>query len=469
MQEFWPHDPKWQLLQNPITLEEFEALPFVRSIFFHYGMRFDGHKMAVVDTDEKGGCKISIKVPEEHENDLVFYYQLRFADMKDLMFKGASLERFVFQTMVDNTVTFSVHVPTKADYFLEIFANKIDESSRIEENNSNMAPFKLKCTCKFRISCKTLTGKMHPLPNCAAGEWGPKKAMRHFGIASILSEGAAGEGEKVGIIMAEDSFKLRFQLPRPLQFLAKLRMNQVEEKVLDRFVHLTEEDDDQLTISVTLPQQGQYGLDIYAKPKTATETSTLSHACKYLVNCTHVANHVDLPKIQPEGLRKNKWGPTPVFDNFDLKLLSHKDPKIQMGGSGGNRCTVELHVPQKVQLSFQFLREPDEDNREYVTYVREPANSTTVKYHVTPAKAGNYMLCLYARYEDSQDRSFTNVYNYLVRYMSDSADVTAGQKRSSSIFGFFKKDKERGKDKEKTKDRDKFSDKSSDVSSDKSY
>ena len=30
IQEFWPHDPKWQLLASPITLEEFEALPFVR-------------------------------------------------------------------------------------------------------------------------------------------------------------------------------------------------------------------------------------------------------------------------------------------------------------------------------------------------------------------------------------------------------------------------------------------------------
>lgn len=33
IQEFWPHDPKWQLLESPITLDEFEALPFVRYKF----------------------------------------------------------------------------------------------------------------------------------------------------------------------------------------------------------------------------------------------------------------------------------------------------------------------------------------------------------------------------------------------------------------------------------------------------
>ena len=30
IQEFWPLESKWQLLESPITLEEFEALPFVR-------------------------------------------------------------------------------------------------------------------------------------------------------------------------------------------------------------------------------------------------------------------------------------------------------------------------------------------------------------------------------------------------------------------------------------------------------
>ena len=28
--EFWPFDPEWQLLDHPITLEQFEQLPFVR-------------------------------------------------------------------------------------------------------------------------------------------------------------------------------------------------------------------------------------------------------------------------------------------------------------------------------------------------------------------------------------------------------------------------------------------------------
>lgn len=462
VQEFWPHDPKWQLLENPITLAEFEALPFVRSIFFQYGMRFDGHKLAVMDTDAKGGCKISIKVPEEHENDLVFYYQLRFADkvrMRDQTYKGANLERFVFQTMVDNTITFSAHMPTPAEYFLEIFANKIDDSSRIEESNSSMGPFKLKCACKFKLVCASMTGKMHPLPNCAAGEWGPKKAMRHFGIIPILSDGATGDGEKVGIIMAEDQFQLRYLLPRPLQFVVKLRMNQVEEKTLDSFVRLVTDNSKELTITVTLPQQGQYGLDVYAKPKAAADTNTLSHACKYLINCTQVTKPLDIPKIPQAQAHHNKWGPTPVFEEYGLKLVSHKEPKILVT-NGNNTVVVEVYAPQGVQLSYQFLREPDEDNRDYVSASRDHGNPQTVRYHIALPKPGNYMLSLYARQEMSEDKSSPNVYNYLVQHVT-SADTNGTSGHYVSKSSFFKKSLFK-------KDKDRHSDKSSDKSSERS-
>lgn len=38
--EFFPDEAEWQLLPRPITLRQFELLPFVRSLFFRYGLRF---------------------------------------------------------------------------------------------------------------------------------------------------------------------------------------------------------------------------------------------------------------------------------------------------------------------------------------------------------------------------------------------------------------------------------------------
>lgn len=53
--EFFPLQPEWQLLKSPITLKEFEELPFVRSLFFRYGLYFpDESTKAVMVTDSTG-------------------------------------------------------------------------------------------------------------------------------------------------------------------------------------------------------------------------------------------------------------------------------------------------------------------------------------------------------------------------------------------------------------------------------
>ena len=53
--EFFPLQSEWQLLKNPITLEEFEELPFVRSLFFRYQLSFPSDNMkSVMRTDSTG-------------------------------------------------------------------------------------------------------------------------------------------------------------------------------------------------------------------------------------------------------------------------------------------------------------------------------------------------------------------------------------------------------------------------------
>lgn len=80
IQEFWVFDLKWQLLENLIMFEEFEVLLFVCFIFFYYGMMFEKSLFVVFVVIEKGVMEVKIKILEEYENDLVFYYQMRYVD-----------------------------------------------------------------------------------------------------------------------------------------------------------------------------------------------------------------------------------------------------------------------------------------------------------------------------------------------------------------------------------------------------
>ena len=430
IQEFWAQEKDWQLLERALSLEEFEAMPFVRSVFFHYGLEFDGKVKAVFHTDNKGGTEVKIRVPPEFAKDLVFHYQLRFADRErrhETEFRGAKLERFVFHSLVEGMALFSVHVPTPAAYFLEIFANKIDDTNKIgDDPNATMAPFRLKCACKFKVVCEELVGKMHPLPNCASGEWGPSKGVRHFALKPLT--------HLTGVVSVDSETEIRFRIPRPLHFLCKLRMNGVEDNVLEKYVS-HQIHDETLAVTVKPPQPGQYGLDLYARPEDAADNHTLAHACKYLINCTRVEEPVDIPVSKVDSsqkMSKDKWGPSSHFDSMGLKLLSHPEPTIDKTES--SPLVIEMTLSEPLRWSFHLIREPDEDYRDKVA-LKDTAKK--VKFTLSLNKAGNYLFAIYARRKKDSDANMLNIYNYMIKFTAEDNSASLPRKKSKGFL--FKK------------------------------
>ena len=272
--EFYPHNSEWQLLENPITLDEFESLPFVRSLFFHYHLDFVNQRQAVILSNTRGACDIKLRMPEDLKSRLAFHFHLRLSGKEDNEINGIKLERYVLHTIQDDLVSFNVHVPQIGEYFIEIFASLVDSDA-----NPFGQSFKLKCVCKYKIICEELAQRMHPLPSCASGEWGPMKAQRHFNIIAL--------SHKTAIVEATtQSLEVKFELPKQLKIHGKLHNNQMTD--LDRYVRHeinVVDNVNLLTLHVTLPEEGQYGFDIYARdPDYQTEKRTMSHCCKYLLN-----------------------------------------------------------------------------------------------------------------------------------------------------------------------------------------
>ena len=72
--EFFPLQPEWQLLKEPISLEEFEELPFVRSLFFRYQLAFPTqHMKSVMSTDQTGGQQAGVPA-STHASILLYQY-----------------------------------------------------------------------------------------------------------------------------------------------------------------------------------------------------------------------------------------------------------------------------------------------------------------------------------------------------------------------------------------------------------
>ncbi|CAH2984739.1 unnamed protein product [Chilo suppressalis] len=281
--EFFPLQADWQLLKTPITLHDFEELPFVRSLFFRYGLYFsDPNTKAVMYTDSTGAATMRIAMPAHMQSSLIFHYNLKFYDTEGDGFDGVSLKRFVMQSVVGNVVSFRVHAPCSGAFLLDIFANAVTPREYLTGE-----PMKFKSVCKFKICCAELQTVMVPLPDCASGEWGPTKATRLFGLVPITHQEA--------LVFAGRELEIQFRMSRPLaDFMATLHKNGVDEKRLSKYVQQNVSDDI-VSFYITFPEEGQYGLDIYTRERggpttihqngsTEKEKHLLTHCCKYLIN-----------------------------------------------------------------------------------------------------------------------------------------------------------------------------------------
>ncbi|XP_011501044.1 PREDICTED: kyphoscoliosis peptidase [Ceratosolen solmsi marchali] len=278
--EFFPLQEEWQLLKQPISLKDFEELPFVRSLFFRYGLYFpDTNTNAVMYTDATGAATVRIAMPANMQSSLIFHYNLKFYDSDGDNYDGVSLKRFVMQSVVGNLVAFRVHAPCSGAFLLDVFANAVTPKEYLTGE-----PMKFKSVCKFKISCDELQTVMVPLPDCASGEWGPTKATRLFGLVPITHQEA--------LVFASRELEIQFRMSRSLtDFMATLHKNGIEEKRLSKYVSHMVTDDDVITFTINFPEEGQYGLDIYTRESTTPthhtssgETHLLTHCCKYLIN-----------------------------------------------------------------------------------------------------------------------------------------------------------------------------------------
>jgi len=61
-------------MEQPITLQEFEDLPLLRSTFFHYGLGLEGNAAAILDANERGEVKVNLLAAPE----VAFHYEVSF-------------------------------------------------------------------------------------------------------------------------------------------------------------------------------------------------------------------------------------------------------------------------------------------------------------------------------------------------------------------------------------------------------
>ncbi|XP_074596726.1 uncharacterized protein LOC141851833 [Brevipalpus obovatus] len=268
----FPYDPdqggfsKWQLLEKPITLREFNALPKVTPYFFEYNLKIRSEVANPIEFKIQKEIKIGA-----HET---MRYKFKFYPADQV--ENASLNSYVFcQLREDRSVgSFLVSPPCEDQYFLKIYAcpekdmseqlldsrstirilqPQTSNSSSTTKSQSNLhscATFLLKCIKARRYN------PAYPLNDLP---WGPTQAFYDYKMRMI---------NQTGPIITTWGGRRRLILECAENMLITHQVIDSEGLEMDAKHLLTREDiENRITFNISPPRVGMFKIMVFGMPK----------------------------------------------------------------------------------------------------------------------------------------------------------------------------------------------------------
>lgn len=261
--QHYPDDPKWQLLECPITLTEFITLPVVKSPFFNYGLRFSVHYDCIQYT-KNGIVILQLKIP----NLLGFGYTF---EAKDKSISASRLEGRVMLRIVGHNAIFTVAPPKSGRYIFTIYAKDDWKSDSLQS------------ACAFRIKCVEKRDVIKsPFPNVPF--FGPTPSMTRCGIVPETHIDPlihySHEDLACTFKMENKDIKLNYSY----KYYGPWD-NDIPD--FQRYVFMKYRDDTCITFQIRCPLQGKYVFSVLGENNLCGEDGSVSYDClfRYLIEC----------------------------------------------------------------------------------------------------------------------------------------------------------------------------------------
>nr|KAG5714243.1 hypothetical protein BaRGS_018460 [Batillaria attramentaria] len=378
----FPDDPRWQLLERPVTLEEFENMPHMKPQFFKYGLEFVTSRTAVIYS--RGETHIRLRYPA-HKIAVAFNYTIQFEDGIE-EYNGVKLNRYGLQESSGGIASFSLRLPVTGSYIIYIYAKE-----DTPENKENVYAQ----VCEYKIEHESVTDTPpEPYPPCSSLTWGPGSAFYRYGLTAFQTSST--------IHTREGKAELQIRQPRSMQFMAKLKHNNISDSELEAYV-IHRIVGSTAYFNITAPGRGEYGLEIYANDPE-TEGQTLYHVAQYLVLCQEDVKAEPMPKLPPGYL-----GPQPKFNEFGMKAVSHQDPIIHLDC---NTVTIQLKCEQPMRVTANLISVEKEE--EFPDFVFSNTVGSNITFVVNLPHSGFFKLQIYAIALADKRQELPGVYNYLI-------------------------------------------------------
>ncbi|XP_041810362.1 kyphoscoliosis peptidase [Chelmon rostratus] len=385
----FPDEEKWQLLDMPITVGEFERRVFKTSAFFTMGLRLiQPHHSHIVTDDGEATVSLGFSRPA------TFTYEI--TQHQDLLHCGASEQKessnssHGLLTVSHRSMKLQLLPPASGAYDVKVFA-------RPESATTHLI-----WVCSFTVECPTPRA-MEEIPENPFLSWGLQPVAGSLGVAG------SSQGSEVAEV-EEGVFELTLKTSRPLMVLCELVHPGLEAAVAKRCL-LTQIQPNVLTCHVLCPLHGFYRLSVFVRDYEKTEVK-FQNAANFLLHCK--GKVVGPDELFPPNLG-SACGPGTRTSEAGLSKFSHTTPLVttQQG-----KCNITFHNQRDLELHTVLSREESRtaaiplSRHLFCTYT-----DSKVTVSVSLPDPGVYRLGLYARLTPGGD--FNPMCDFVLRNSCD--------------------------------------------------
>ncbi|KAL2077487.1 hypothetical protein ACEWY4_026991 [Coilia grayii] len=356
----YPDNPEWQLLRQPVTLEEFQKMVQKTSMFFQLELTLHHPRHFLIVT-ENGESTISMTFPEPLE----FSYKIcqRSGSQSKVLNSSAAL-----LTVTETHMKLQLRPPTRGTFDVTVYAKTANTSGDYPE------------VCNFLMDCPS-PSSLENFPENPSQSWGLGQNAKSLGLKPCQYEAE--------ILLDSGSFEMVLQTTRPLMMLCQLSHKNLDKSQAKRCI-TTQSEPDQLSCHVLCPYIGYYHLAVFVKD-CESDGTTYNPAGNFLLHCRAGAL-ISINKLFPPDL-SNDCGPGNSTLKVGLINFSHTRALIN---TQNGQCNITFRNQNGLNLSAALSREERQQPKYPISrYVLLSCDEQEVTVSVALPEAGVYRLSLF--------------------------------------------------------------------------
>ena len=257
--QHYPDHPSWQLLPDPVSVEEFTRFPVVKSPFFNNGLSFVRGYDAMLEVQD-GVVEIRLQSPRM----LGITAKLK-SNNKDI--PSEILQERAYVRYVDNEIAITVNLPSPGIYSLDIYVSSDWDSERMDS------------ACAFQIHCTGISRDANvTFPQL--GSFGRTPAFLECGMCEETHSDPF-VGQSGGLLT------ISFSLTKKVSLRSTLRRWDPRDRSMsdfDKYSLLRHRSSYMASFDIQLPRRGMFVFSVYVTNPDDPSTPMIC-VYRYLLEC----------------------------------------------------------------------------------------------------------------------------------------------------------------------------------------